>query len=91
MFYEMGFLCPSCGGTRAVRSFFELKFFDAFAYNAFVAFLLVYLFAIAVILNLAFVLNIQSFQKVLRLAVNYKVVIAFAGLYAVFGVLRNFI
>ena len=91
VFLEMGFLCPACGGTRCIYSIASGEYLLAFYYNQFIFITIIYLVLVLVLLNINYLFNIRFFRKTLSVMVHYKTIIVIVSLYAVFGILRNFI
>ena len=88
---KLGLLCPSCGGTRCVRYFFSGRFGDAFLVNPFFFLLILYLGAALVLLNVGVLLNVERSEKIARTMTGWRAVVICAILFAVFGVVRNFL
>lgn len=88
--YRMGYLCPSCGGTRAVNYFFHGNFGLSFRHNAFFFVMIIYLLVFLLMLNLGYLFRRPFGVKAVRTMVNYRIVIAIVSCYALFGILRNF-
>lgn len=84
-------LCPSCGATRAVFNLFSGNILIAFKFNQFFFLLSFYLVFIIIFLNLGYVFNINFAKKVFIKATNYKVIIALAVLWLLFGIIRNIV
>ena len=87
-FSEIGILCPTCGGTRCVQSFFNGDISKAFKYNEFITVFIFYVIAILVIANLYCLFDIKKLKGVLKTAAGYKAVIICAILFVVFGLIR---
>lgn len=83
--------CPSCGGTRAVYHLFNGELKAAFGYNQFFFLLTIYLFAVLILANLAYILNIDTCKRIFHKIANYKVIIVFAIIWLLFGVVRNLV
>ncbi|MBP3706754.1 MAG: DUF2752 domain-containing protein [Clostridia bacterium] len=83
--------CPSCGGTRCVYNFFSGNILDAFCYNQFIFFLIIYLIIIFAFLNLGYLFKVEWSKMVFKKITHYKVIISIALLYALFGILRIFL
>ncbi len=90
-FAAMGFLCPSCGGTRCLRFLLRGQFADAFWMNPFIFLTAVYLLAALIFLNVGVFLNRPKLTKTARAMTGWKAVVSFAAAFAVFGILRNFV
>ena len=88
---KLGLLCPACGGTRCVRYFFSGRFADAFWVNPFFLLLILYLGAALVLLNVGVLLKVERSEKIARAMISWQTVIVLAVLFAVFGVVRNFL
>jgi hypothetical protein len=91
IFARMGILCPTCGATRCMRAFFTGDFGAAFSYNQMVFIMIFYVAALLVIGNLAAFTKWRAPKRIFKLGTHYITVIVIAGIYAVFGILRNFI
>ena len=89
-FLSRGIICPACGGTRCVNSFFSLDFPSAFGYNQFIFFMIIYLAVLVAVLNFEAFTNNRFFVRARKALIAPKTVIALAVLFALFGVLRNF-
>lgn len=87
-FAKMGILCPACGGTRCVQSFFSGRISDAFSYNAFFTVLIFYTFAIIILANLYCLFDVKRLKGILEMLAGYKAVIAGAVVFAIFGFVR---
>ncbi len=89
-FWEAGYMCPSCGGTRSVYAFFGGDFIESFSYNPFIFMMIIYIITFIIFFNIGIFLN-KSFAKTLySVMINPKIIIVLAILFAVFGILRNF-
>ena len=84
-------LCPSCGGTRGVYYLSRFELSSAFRSNQFFFLLAFYLIGVLVCANLAYVANIETFKTLFVRIASYKVIIALAVLWGIFGILRNVI
>lgn len=87
-FAKMGILCPACGGTRCVESFFSGNISKAFGYNAFFTVLIFYTFVVLTLINLYCLFDVQRLKEPIRLMTGYKTIITFAVAFAVFGFVR---
>lgn len=85
-----GVLCPACGGTRCVRYFFSGQFAAAFWVNPFFFVLIWYLAAALVLLNVGVLLKARRAETLARAMTGWQAVIVCAALFAIFGVVRNF-
>lgn len=90
-FAKMGILCPACGGTRCVESFFSGRIGEAFSYNAFFTVLIFYSALLLIIINLYCLFDLKVLKNIIRLMSGYKTIIAAAVLFAVFGFIRAYI
>lgn len=89
VFARMGFLCPSCGGTRCINQLSRGRLVEAFMYNPCVFLMVVYMLLILVVANLGYLFNVSMARKIFKAITNYKVIITIAVCYAVFGIIRN--
>lgn len=78
-----GFLCPACGGTRCIKSIFNLDFINAFKYNQMIFFTTMYMF----VLNLVYVIT-TIFKKTI-IVFKYYYVYFWLIFFTVFTILRN--
>ncbi len=89
--YRMGYLCPSCGGTRAVNYFFHGNFALSFQHNPFFFVMIIYLLTLLLMLNLGYLFRVSFGVRAVRAMLCYKTVIAIVAAYALFGIARNLI
>ena len=88
---KIGYLCPACGGTRAVLMVLHRDFYGAFRMNTY--FFLSGIFALGVLL----LLHISIFTrkpvvtKICRGILHPSVPIVWAIGFVIFGILRNLI
>ncbi len=86
---SMGLLCPACGGTHCVNSFFRFRFAEAFTHNPAVFCGLIYGFAVLAAVNLAAFFPGGSFERVKRGMLSPPLLVALAVAYCAAGFLRN--
>ena len=91
VFARMGVLCPTCGATRCMRAFFTGDFGAAFSYNQMVFIMIFYVAALIVMGNLAAFTKWRAPKRIFKLGTHYITIIVIAGIYAAFGIFRNFI
>lgn len=91
VFYEMGFLCPACGGTRCFSNFVRGSWRAAFGYNPCIFILLALGLILVVCLNLAFLFRLSGAKKMVSRLTDYRLVIGWAVAYGLFGIFRNFL
>ncbi|HHT98076.1 MAG TPA: DUF2752 domain-containing protein [Clostridiales bacterium] len=72
-----GFYCPGCGMTRAVNSIFNLKFYQAFSFNALI-------FIMPIPLAIYYVVDYKKKPRMAKYILILMVIIAVG-----YGVLRN--
>ncbi len=89
-FLKNGIICPSCGGTRCVNSFFNGKFKKAFIYNFAIFCGLLLIFFIIILININIFFKNKFCTKIIRLFFNPKTLILLIFAYVVLGILRNF-
>ncbi len=90
-FAKRGIICPACGGTRAVHSFFTGRFLDAITYNAAFFCAILYGILLLALWNLHTFLKSRRALKALRLAVHPVTLLSLHGLFLVYGVGRALI
>mgnify|MGYP006361498647 CR=1 FL=1 len=90
-FVTLGYQCPACGGTRCVFNILKFNFATAFNFNPFVFVLFFYALVCFLAINLYFLFNLKWAQKVYKAMLNPKIIIVFAVIFAIFGIVRNFI
>lgn len=83
--------CPKCRGTRAVYHLFRADLKTVFEYNQFFFLLTFYLAAVLILANLSYLINIDICKRLFAKAANYRVIIALAVLWLLFGVFRNLV
>jgi hypothetical protein len=88
---SMGFLCPSCGGTRCVRAFFSGDFVAALSLNPFFFVLIWYLGVALMLLNVGVLMRVEWAEKAARLMTGWQAVVIAAVIFVIFGVVRNFV
>ena len=90
-FAEMGILCPACGGTRCVESFFSGRIAEAFDYNGFFTVLIFYSAVLLIVINLYCLFDFKRLKGVIKIMSGYKTIIVAAVLFAVFGFIRAYL
>ena len=85
----LGWQCPSCGGTRCVRYLFSGRMAEAFAVNPFLFVLIWYLIAALLLMNVGVLLKWKWAEKCARAMTDWRMVIAVAVLFVIFGIVRN--
>ena len=88
---RLGFLCPSCNGTSCVYNFAIGKFSEAFALHPIVFLSMIYIIAVLVILNIACLSKHKKAEMLFKKMVSPAVVIVYAIVFSIFGIIRNFI
>ncbi len=88
-FLERGILCPACGGTRCVYSFFSGRFAEAIAYNAAFFCAIIYGLVLLLWLNIDALRPNRVSPTAIRLMTCPATVFTALGLYLVYGLLRN--
>lgn len=91
VFRKMGFLCPSCGGTRCVYYFFSGDFISSFRMNEFFFVVIIYLLFLILMLNLCYLFKFSLAEKIIKLMINYRTLIFFLLFLCVFTFIRNFV
>lgn len=84
-----GYRCAACGSTRCVLALSRLDLATAFSVHPLLCILLCHGFVALLSLNLGFLANRPLFRRAFRGLTDYRVVIAWAVAYALFGILRN--
>ena len=88
---QMGFVCPACGGTRAISALCRGDLLAAVELNALVVLLIVYAVLIVVAFHIE-VLFRQGWARIMRIRMlNYRVIIGWAVVAVLFCVLRNIV
>ena len=88
---QMGFVCPACGGTRAVAALCRGDLLAAVELNALVVLLIVYAVLIVVAFHIE-VLFRQGWARTIHVRMlNYRVIIGWAVVAVLFCVLRNIV
>ena len=90
-FPAMGFLCPACGGTRCVRYLLRGQLGAALESNAFFLVLIFFVVAALALLNAGVLLNKPAWEHLARRLLSWRTVIVAAAVFAIFGILRNFV
>lgn len=91
LFAEIGLQCPACGGTRCFSAFFSGNFALALTLNPYFFCLFLYGIVLLFVLHLAILIPRKGFTKALHYMTHYKLIIALAIGFLLFGVIRNFI
>jgi hypothetical protein len=91
VFYLRGFLCPTCGATRCVYSFFSGNLLTAFEYNQFIFILIFYLFFVLVLWNASVFFDNAKIGKACKAVTHPIAICSLAVLFAIFGIFRNFV
>lgn len=88
---QMGFVCPACGGTRAVAALCRGDLLNAVELNALVVLLIVYAVLIVVAFHIE-VLFRQGWARTVRIRMlDYRVIIGWAVATVLFTFLRNIV
>ena len=87
---RMGYMCPSCGGTRCLYNFFKGNFAEAFGYNQFIFFAIIYALVFVVFLNLRYLFGLRFPEKPIYYMSHPTTIIVLAITYIIFGISRNF-
>lgn len=90
-FVMLGYQCPACGGTRCVFNILSLNFATAFRFNPLVFVLFFYALICFICVNLYYLFGIKWAKNVYKAMLNPKIIIVFAVVFALFGIIRNFI
>ena len=90
IFYENGFICPSCGATRCINSILSFDFVNAFNFNPIIFVFAFYIAGLIMLVNLNYLFNIKM-GKVMKLYISHWVFIGFSVAFAFIGVFRNFV
>lgn len=90
-FVKLGFTCPSCGGTRCVFNILSLNFVTAFKFNPFIFVMFFYAAICFIAVNIYFLFGAKWAKKLYTAMLNPKIIICIAILFALFGIIRNFI
>ncbi len=91
VFLERGILCPSCGGTRCIQSFFSGDISEAFYYNAYFAAMIFYVAAVLILINLYCLFDIKKMRKIIRVTAGKETIITLAVGFIIFGIVRAII
>lgn len=84
---NLGFLCPSCGGTRCVINFIQGNFKASFLYHPIFFITIIYLF----IVNILYIFNTLTNAKIaIFLYLTTKFWIMFIVVLLLYTVIRNF-
>ncbi len=90
-FLKHGILCPSCGGTRCLYSFFTGNFKQAFLYNSPIFCGLLLGFFLVCLLNMYVLFDNKYCMKTIRLLISPIFLTALTIAYVIFGLFRNFL
>ena len=85
---RVGYQCAACGSTRCVLALTQGNVTGAFAAHPLLCLLLLYGAVGLVALNLA-AFGLEKGRRIFHRMVNYRVVIAWAVAYGIFGLVRN--
>ncbi len=89
-FFKNGIICPSCGGTRCVYSFFTGNFKEALLYNFCVFCGLLVGIALLVLLNVYVFFKSEYCMKIIRWTLHPITLVVLVIAYMVLGLARNF-
>ncbi len=89
-FLKNGIICPSCGGTRCVYSFFTGDFKKALLYNFCIFCGLLLGFALIILLNIYVFFKKEYCIKIIRWTLHPITLVVLVGVYMILGVSRNF-
>ncbi len=89
-FAERGIMCPACGGTRCVYSFFTGNFSNAIHYNPGIFIGIIYALVLIIVLNVSVFSKCLKFKKALSLMLHPMTLVSLATAFALFGIIRNF-
>lgn len=87
-FQQLGFVCPTCGGTHCVFAFFRGQFGEAFAFHPVIFCMLLYVLAAVLLLHLNLLRESVTVNKITRALVHPRAAIVWAIVMAVFGGVR---
>ena len=88
---QMGFVCPACGGTRAVSALCRGDWLAAVELNALVVLLVAYVVVAAVAFHIEVLLR-QKWARAIRThMLDYRAVIGWAIAAVLFCILRNIV
>jgi len=90
-FAEAGVLCPACGGTRCVASLMSGEVGNAFSHHPYFLLLFVYLAVLLFVYHVGVLFRVTFAKKIAVFMADYRMVIAWAVAFAIFGLLRNFL
>jgi len=90
-FKGFGFVCPACGGTRAVITFTSADFLSSFKYNPYIFITIIFAVIALIILNITVFSKNSICKKVSCVIFDYKTVIFWAIGFAIFGIIRNLV
>lgn len=87
-FYEMGILCPSCGGTRCVSNFVSGNFSASWHYHPFFFCVCIYIILGIICMNLGYIFRIALFEKLFRKMLSPAAIITLVIIFVIFGMSR---
>ncbi len=90
-FLTRGIICPSCGGTHCVYSFFTGDFKQALISNFAIFCGLLLAFFVIILLNVYVLFKSRCCIKIIRRISHPLTLAVFIGVYIIFGILRNFL
>ncbi len=90
VFMEKGILCPACGGTRCIQSFFSGNISAAFSYNAYFTVVIFYAMVLLFLINLYCLFDFKRLKIVIRIISGKEAIVALAVGFLFFGVIRTF-
>ena len=88
---QMGFLCPACGGTRAVSALFRGDLIAAVRFNPFVVLLIAYAVLAVVVFHVEVLLRQRWARAIRTRMMDYRVIIGWAVAAVLFTILRNIV
>lgn len=86
---QMGFLCPACGGTRAVSALFRGDLIAAVRLNPLVVLLIAYAVLAVVVFHVEVLLRQKWARTIRTRMLDYRVIIGWAVAAVLFTLLRN--
>lgn len=86
---QLGYLCSACGSTRCLLALSQLQLAQAFAFHPLLCLLALYSLLGLLALHLGYLANIQPLRRLCKAMADYRVIIAWAVAYGLFGLLRN--
>lgn len=85
----LGYQCAACGSTRCILALTQFQFAPAFSLHPLLCILLLYGFLGWLALHLGYLCNIRRCRQLLRVLTDYRAIIAWAIVWALFAILRN--